>query len=111
VPTQECPEANKQLSVCRVYETSSSLEIPLVHVAGVSADPDAARGWWHGIKLPGTNVPGVTGQIQDKGKLGRYVNEGRKERIEQSKSGQSDTNTVDGKRSAEILHDDATAAA
>ena len=34
-------------------------EIPLVHIAGVRADPQAARGWYHGIRLPGTNVPGV----------------------------------------------------
>src|SRR5215472_4108496 len=23
------------------------------------ADPEAARGWYHGIRLPGTNLPGV----------------------------------------------------
>ena len=37
----------------------SSLEIPLVHIAGVRADPETARGWYHGIRMPGTNVPGV----------------------------------------------------
>ena len=30
-----------------------------IHIAGVRADPEAARGWYHGIRLPGTNVPGV----------------------------------------------------
>ena len=34
-------------------------EFPLVHIAGVRADPEAARGWYHGIRIPGTNVPGV----------------------------------------------------
>ena len=37
----------------------SSLEIPLQHVAAIRADPSIARGWWHGIKMPGTNIPGV----------------------------------------------------
>ena len=23
------------------------------------ADPEAAHGWYHGIRMPGTNVPGV----------------------------------------------------
>jgi hypothetical protein len=43
----------------KLWAFKSSLEIPLVHVAGVRADPQAARGWYHGIRLPGTNVPGV----------------------------------------------------
>ena len=42
-----------------LWALKSSLEIPLVHVAGVRADPEIARGWYHGIRLPGTNVPGV----------------------------------------------------
>ncbi len=43
----------------RLWAFKSSLEIPLVHIAAVSADPEAARGWWHGIRMPGTNRPGV----------------------------------------------------
>jgi len=43
----------------KLWAFKSSLEIPLVHIAGVRADPEAARGWYHGIRLPGTNVPGV----------------------------------------------------
>src|SRR5215469_5583041 len=43
----------------RLWAFKSSLEIPLVHIAGVRADPEAARGWYHGIKMPGTNLPGV----------------------------------------------------
>jgi hypothetical protein len=37
----------------------SSLEIQLIHVAGVRADPEVARSWWHGIRMPGTNMSGV----------------------------------------------------
>jgi hypothetical protein len=43
----------------KLWAFKSSLEIPLVHIAGVRADPEEARGWWHGIRMPGTNVPGV----------------------------------------------------
>jgi hypothetical protein len=43
----------------KLWALKSSLEIPLVHIAAVRADPEAARGWWHGLRLPGTNVPGV----------------------------------------------------
>jgi hypothetical protein len=43
----------------KLWAFKSSLEIPLIHIAGIRADPEAARGWYHGIKLPGTNVPGV----------------------------------------------------
>jgi hypothetical protein len=42
----------------KLWALKSSLEIPLVHVAGVRADPEIARGWYHGIRMPGTNVPG-----------------------------------------------------
>ena len=43
----------------KLWAFKSSLQIPLAHVAGVRADAQAARGWWHGIRLPGTNLPGV----------------------------------------------------
>ena len=43
----------------KIWALKSSLEIPLVHIAGVRADPEVARGWYHGIRMPGTNVPGV----------------------------------------------------
>jgi hypothetical protein len=43
----------------QLWAFKSTLEIPLAHVAGVRADPEVARGWCHGIRLPGTNLPGV----------------------------------------------------
>ena len=43
----------------KLWAFKSSLEIPLVHIAGVRADPEIARGWYHGIRMPGTNVPGI----------------------------------------------------
>ena len=43
----------------KLWAFKSSLEIPLVHIAGVRADPEVACGWYHGIRMQGTNVPGV----------------------------------------------------
>ena len=43
----------------KLWALKSSLEIPLAHVAAIRADPAAARGWYHGLRMPGTNIPGV----------------------------------------------------
>ena len=43
----------------KLWSLKSRLEIPLMHIRGIRVDSDVARGWWHGIKAPGTNVPGV----------------------------------------------------
>ncbi len=43
----------------RLWALKSALTIPLRHITGIRLDPSVARGWWHGIKLPGTNIPGV----------------------------------------------------
>src|SRR5215469_1674548 len=43
----------------KLWAFKNTLEIPLVHIAGVRADPEIARGWWHGVRMPGTNIPGV----------------------------------------------------
>jgi hypothetical protein len=47
------------LGIDRLWALKSCLEIPLQHVAGIRADPEVARGWWHGIRMPGTEIPGV----------------------------------------------------
>jgi hypothetical protein len=43
----------------KLWALKSRLDIPLAHIKGVRVDPEAARGWWHGLKLPGTNIPGI----------------------------------------------------
>jgi hypothetical protein len=43
----------------KLWALKSSLEIPLAHIAEIRADPEIAHSWWHGIRMPGTNVPGV----------------------------------------------------
>src|SRR5947209_640166 len=43
----------------KLWAMKSHLEIPLAHVLAVRADPEPARGWFHGLRLPGTEIPGV----------------------------------------------------
>jgi hypothetical protein len=43
----------------KLWALRSQLEIPLAHISGVDIDQVQARGWWHGLRVMGTNVPGV----------------------------------------------------
>jgi len=43
----------------KLWAFKSSLDIPLAHIAEVRSDPAIAHGWWHGVRMPGTNVAGV----------------------------------------------------
>jgi hypothetical protein len=43
----------------KVWALKSHLSIPLAHIAGVSHEPEIAKGWWHGVRLPGVQIPGV----------------------------------------------------
>jgi len=43
----------------KLWAFRSQLDIPLAHIRGVRHDPDAASGWFHGVKVAGTNLPGV----------------------------------------------------
>jgi hypothetical protein len=43
----------------KLWSLKSRLDIPLAHIRAVKVDPEAARGWWHGLKLLGSNIPGV----------------------------------------------------
>jgi len=43
----------------KLWALKSHLEIPLGHMIAVRADPEPARGWWHGIRLPGMQIPGL----------------------------------------------------
>ena len=54
----------------KLWAFKSSLEIPLAHINEIRADPAIAHGWWHGIRMPGTSIPGVltTGTFYQDGK-------------------------------------------
>ena len=43
----------------KLWALKSQLEIPVAHIQAVRADPEPARGWWHGLRLPGTQIPGL----------------------------------------------------
>ena len=43
----------------KLWSFKSRLEVPLAHVAGIERDEEEARSWWHGLRAPGTMVPGV----------------------------------------------------
>ncbi|HLJ78324.1 MAG TPA: hypothetical protein VKT75_12960 [Acidobacteriaceae bacterium] len=47
------------LGADKLWALKSSLEIPLEHITGIRADSEIARGWLHGIRMPGTQIPGV----------------------------------------------------
>lgn len=37
----------------------SRLEIPVAHILGVEHDPEQVGRWWHGVKVFGTELPGL----------------------------------------------------
>jgi hypothetical protein len=43
----------------RLWALKSSLDIPLAHIRAVRIDRAVARGWFHGLRLPGTEIPGL----------------------------------------------------
>lgn len=43
----------------KLWAMKSQLEIPLAHIRAVREDHDEARGFFHGLRLPGTELPGV----------------------------------------------------
>ena len=43
----------------KMWALKSRLEIPLSHIKGAKSDNDAAKGWWHGVKVGGSDLPGV----------------------------------------------------
>ena len=59
------------LGADKLWALKGSLEIPLEHVTAIRADPAAAKGWYHGLRFPGTNLPGVI-------TAGTYYQDGQK---------------------------------
>lgn len=43
----------------KLWSLKSQIQLPLSHITGAMIDREAARGWWHGIRMPGTQIPGV----------------------------------------------------
>jgi hypothetical protein len=51
------------------FALKSRLEVPLEHIAGVEASVPEAHQIWHGLRMGGTNLPGVI-------TAGRYLQHG-----------------------------------
>ncbi|HZT77200.1 MAG TPA: hypothetical protein VFA27_11115 [Vicinamibacterales bacterium] len=43
----------------KLWSLRSRLEIPLAHIVSVEANPEQIGRWWHGLKIVGTDVPGL----------------------------------------------------
>ena len=43
----------------KFWALKGQIQVPLSHIVGVTIDPEAARGWWHGLRMPGTQLPGL----------------------------------------------------
>jgi hypothetical protein len=43
----------------KLWSFRSRLELPLAHITAVEHDPEAVGRWWHGVKVMGTDVPGL----------------------------------------------------
>ena len=43
----------------KLWALRSRLEVPLAHITNVEIEPEQASGWWHGVRLMGTDVPGI----------------------------------------------------
>jgi hypothetical protein len=55
----------------KLWAFKSRLEIPITHVKGARVDDEAAKGWWHGVKLGGSDLPSVitAGTFYRKGRM------------------------------------------
>jgi hypothetical protein len=43
----------------KFWALKSRLSIPLAHITAIRTDGEVVKKWWHGLKLPGSNIPGV----------------------------------------------------
>jgi hypothetical protein len=43
----------------KLWALRSRLQIPLAHIAGADVNHDQVGRWWHGLKVAGTELPGL----------------------------------------------------
>ena len=43
----------------KIWALKSELRVPLQHVVGAESGEEEASAWYHGIRAPGTSLPGV----------------------------------------------------
>jgi len=59
------------LGLHKLWALRSRIEIPIENIKHVWHDPVIAKGWWHGLRAPGTSIPGVMS-------AGTYYHDGKK---------------------------------
>ena len=42
----------------QLWALKRGMEIPLAHIDRVYAEPSTTLGWWQGLRIPGTHIPG-----------------------------------------------------
>jgi hypothetical protein len=47
------------LGVHQIFALKGELRVPLSHVRSARHDPEHAHRFWHGLKMVGTDIPGV----------------------------------------------------
>jgi len=47
------------LGAHQIFALKGALRVPLSHVRSARHDPEYADRWWHGLKVVGTDIPGV----------------------------------------------------
>ena len=54
----------------QLWALKRRMEIPVAHIDRVYSEPSTKLGWWHGLRLPGTHIPGyfVAGTFYQDGK-------------------------------------------
>jgi len=60
--TYEIKDGTLHLTVAgldKIWAFKSQLSIPLTHITGIRVDSEIVKEWWHGLRLPGTSIPGV----------------------------------------------------
>jgi hypothetical protein len=55
----------------KILAFKSELTIPLKHITDIRMDEEIVQGRWRGIKLPGSNIPGIL-------TAGTFYNEGKR---------------------------------
>jgi hypothetical protein len=55
----------------KLWALKSRLKIPRAHIQKAHADPAALKGWWHGWRCPGTQIPGLI-------TAGTFIKKGRR---------------------------------
>jgi hypothetical protein len=61
----------------KLWALKKHLRVPLSEIRAVRRDPQAAKGWWKGWRMPGTHIPGIVVDVADPESAVRRIEEAR----------------------------------